>query len=146
MLIWPEFEDPLFMSARNIRWIVVHCTGTRTNATIAAIQRYWREVLEWRNPGYHYIIDRQGRTIELHPEHLIANGVAGHNSHAIHLSYIGGLNQDNRTPEQRAAMITLVTHLKRKYPNAIIQGHSDFPNVAKACPRFNAIQEYKHIK
>jgi N-acetylmuramoyl-L-alanine amidase len=31
------------------------------------------------------------------------------------------------------------------FPNAIIQGHKDFPNVAKACPSFDAKAEYKNI-
>jgi hypothetical protein len=35
---------------------------------------------------------------------------------------------------------------KRKYPDAVIQGHKDFPNVNKACPSFDAKKEYAHIK
>jgi N-acetylmuramoyl-L-alanine amidase len=52
----------------------------------------------------------------------------------------------NRTPEQKAALIQGLTQWKRLYPNAIIQGHRDFPRVAKACPSFNARAEYKDIK
>jgi hypothetical protein len=53
---------------------------------------------------------------------------------------------DNRTPQQKAALLQVITEWKRLYPNAIIQGHHDFPKVKKACPSFNAKAEYKDIK
>jgi len=34
---------------------------------------------------------------------------------------------------------------KKQHPNAVIQGHKDFPKVAKACPSFEAKNEYKNI-
>jgi len=39
----------------------------------------------------------------------------------------------------------LLTKLKKEFPKAIIQGHRDFPNVKKACPSFNAKEEYKNL-
>ena len=33
--------------------------------------------------------------------------------------------------------------MKRKYKGCIAQGHRDFPNVNKACPSFDAKNEYK---
>jgi N-acetylmuramoyl-L-alanine amidase len=77
------------------------------------------------------------------------NGVAGYNANSIHISYIGGVNGkkavDNRTPEQKATMLDLLTELKRLFPNAKILGHRDLPNVKKACPSFDAIAEYKNL-
>jgi len=33
--------------------------------------------------------------------------------------------------------------LKAMYPEAVIHSHNDFAN--KACPSFNATEEYKHL-
>lgn len=135
---------------RVIKYLVVHCTATPQTAKIASIKNYWKNVLGWNNPGYHYIINPDGTFAQLQPEELPANGVAGYNSNSIHISYIGGVTTanvpiDNRTAEQKATMLRMLTGLKKKYPKAVIQGHRDFPKVAKACPSFNAREEYKNI-
>jgi N-acetylmuramoyl-L-alanine amidase len=127
---------------RNIKYIVVHCTATQPDATIDAIKRYWKEKLGWQNNGYHYIIKRDGMVENITHEAMIANGVAGFNTASIHLSYIGGVDKnnktiDNRTDAQKEAMFNLIVNLSHKYPNAEIKGHRDFPNVHKACPSFD---------
>jgi N-acetylmuramoyl-L-alanine amidase len=123
---------------REIKWIVVHCSATPLNATIAAIQRYWREVLKWKAPGYHVIIEQDGKRTELQPFDKTANGVAGHNANAIHVCTIGGQNTDDRTTAQKDELYFTLKALQFMYPNAVIRGHRDFPNVAKACPRYDA--------
>lgn len=136
---------------RNIKYIAVHCTATAQTATIDSIVRYWKEQLHWNNPGYHYLIKPGGQVVELLPEEKVSNGVAGLNSQIINVCYIGGIRPDgtptdNRTPNQKAAMLFLLEQLKERYPKAIIQGHRDFPNVKKACPCFDARNEYRHVK
>jgi N-acetylmuramoyl-L-alanine amidase len=135
---------------RKIDYIVMHCTATLSTASVEAIKRYWREVLGWKNPGYHYLIEADGETHKLQEEEKPANGVKGYNHNSIHVSYVGGIDAegnpfDNRTYQQKAALIGQLKFLKRKYPNAIIQGHRDFPGVKKACPSFDAKAEYKMI-
>lgn len=127
---------------RNVKYIVIHCTATQPSATVESIQNYWRNNLGWKSPGYHYILPANGGTKQLLPEDKVANGVAGYNDVSVHLSYIGGVDStgkplDTRTAGQLQAMKVLVKTLKAKYPNAIIQGHRDFPKVAKACPSFD---------
>lgn len=134
---------------RRIDWLVVHCTATPQNTTVASIQRYWRENLKWKSPGYHYLIEANGTVHNLQPINLPSNGVAGHNVNSIHISYIGGVNGqravDNRTDAQKREILRLLTDLKRQFPNAKIQGHRDFPRVAKACPSFDAKTEYSTL-
>lgn len=127
---------------RLIKYIVVHCTATDQDATVEAIQKYWKNNRGWKNPGYHYIFDKNGNMTQLQDESKPTNGVRGYNSNSIHLSYIGGKDEDDRTPMQKAMMLDLIKGLRAKYPDAIIQGHRDFPNVAKACPQFDAKKEY----
>lgn len=133
---------------RKIKYIVLHCTATQPHATVEAIQRYWRGTLGWKSPGYHYIISADGGVKQLAKEEAITNGVRGFNSASVHVSYIGGVDQNNRpedtrTPEQLAAMKRLVKQLRSRYPDAIIQGHRDFPKVAKACPSFDVAEWVK---
>jgi len=135
---------------REIRYIVVHCTATQPNTKVESICRYWKEQLGWQNPGYHYIIKRNGEIVALQPEYLIANGVKNFNAHCIHISYIGGVDKtnkplDNRTDAQQFALFNKIVELMEKYPQAKVLGHRDFPNVAKACPSFDVrswLQEY----
>jgi N-acetylmuramoyl-L-alanine amidase len=127
---------------RYIKYIVLHCTATQPTTKISVIQNYWRDNLHWKNPGYHYIITVDGTIMPLLDESLVANGVAGYNKESIHVSYIGGVDvnnvpEDTRTFQQKESMKVLIGKLKLKYPNAIIQGHRDFPNVHKACPSFD---------
>lgn len=134
---------------RRIDWLVVHCTATPQTTTVASIQRYWRENLKWKSPGYHFLIEANGTVHDLQPINLPSNGVAGHNANSIHISYIGGVNSqravDNRTDAQKREILRLLTDLKKQFPNAKIQGHRDFPRVAKACPSFDAKTEYSAL-
>ena len=126
---------------REIKYIAVHCTATSQNVKVETILKNWK-AKGWKRPGYHYLIDKDGVIHNLHPEEQFSNGVKGYNMQTINVCYIGGLKVDDRTDAQKAIMLGLLKHLKGKYPNALIQGHRDFPNVNKACPRFNAKEEY----
>jgi N-acetylmuramoyl-L-alanine amidase len=139
---------------REIKHIVIHCTATPQSATVASIQRYWREVLKWSANGYHAIIAAGGIVTRLAPDWAICNGVAGFNRNALHVSYIGGVDGngkalDNRTAAQKAALFSEVANWSAKYPDAKIMGHRDFSRDlnrdgvlqpsewAKACPSFD---------
>lgn len=135
---------------RDIKYIVVHCTATPQTATVSSIQNYWKNTLKWVMPGYHFMIKPDGGIVQLLEIEKISNGVKGFNSVSINISYIGGVDSenrpiDNRTPAQKRSLTDLLTKLKKEFPKAIIQGHRDFPNVKKACPSFNAKEEYKNL-
>ena len=125
---------------RDIRYIAVHCTATSQNVKVETILNNWKRK-GWKRPGYHYLIDKDGVIHNLHPEEQFSNGVKGYNMQTINVCYIGGAKVDDRTDAQKAIMLGLLKDLKGRYPNALIQGHRDF-GVNKACPRFNAKEEY----
>ena len=128
---------------RNIKYIVIHCTGTETNVSPSAISSYWKNVLKWKNPGYHYLIDAVGHLTVLQKEEKIANGVKGMNRRCIHLAYIGGKKgQDTRTEQQKKTLNLIVAILKNRYPKAQLKGHCDFKGVLKTCPNFDVKTEY----
>lgn len=147
---------------REIIYLVVHCTAGSQKETNAQLIKGFR-ARGWKNNGYHYVIDADGTVHNITNVEQIANGVAGHNSKSIHISYKGGVDTktgkavDNRTDAQKEALITLLKQLRLKYPKAKIKGHRDFsPDTnkngkvdkwewVKVCPCFDAMVEYKDI-
>jgi N-acetylmuramoyl-L-alanine amidase len=130
---------------RQIKYIVLHCTATPGTVSVKSIQTYWREVLKWKNPGYHWLVKTSGQPVSLLPIEEIANGVAGYNKEAIHISYIGGIDsqgdaQDTRTNAQKLTMLDLVRKYKNRFPHAQVLGHRDFPKVTKRCPSFEVAE------
>ena len=123
---------------REIKYIVFHCTATSKDATVESIQKYWRERLGWKNAGYHFIIDAEGKTTQLQDISKPSNGVRGWNRESIHISYIGGKHEDDRTKAQIIAQKSILKALQAFFPNAEVLGHRDFPKVTKSCPRFDA--------
>lgn len=148
---------------RQIKYIFVHCTASYQSNTTEQTLRDEFKRKGWKNPGYHIVIKTNGNIINMLSEESIANGVSGYNSNAIHVAWIGGIDKlhpkgiDNRTPEQKAALLDILAKLKRKYPQAKILGHRDIsPDTnkngvvdpwerIKECPCFDAIVEYENI-
>jgi N-acetylmuramoyl-L-alanine amidase len=135
---------------RKIDYIVIHCTATQPNTKKEAILSYWKNTLKWKTVGYHRLIDANGVIHELAKFEQITNGVKGYNSNSIHFSYIGGIDEsgrpkDTRTLKQKESLLYLVKQAKKQFPNAIVQGHKDFKGVVKACPSFEAKNEFKAI-
>lgn len=146
---------------RNIKYIAVHCTASSQHATIKELLLEFKRK-GWSKPGYHYIVDVSGKVFNTLSEDEVSNGVKGFNSNLINVAYLGGIDAkgkpvDNRTEEQKKSLLLLLKALKKKYPNAIIQGHRDFsPDTnkngivdpwerIKACPCFDAKVEYKNL-
>jgi N-acetylmuramoyl-L-alanine amidase len=153
--------------ATKVEYIVEHCTAGY--GSVASVQRYWKKQLGWRNPGYHVIIDLEGKKHYLLPFDQTSNGVRGYNSKSLHVSYIGGVDPlnykkalDSRTEEQKCAMLEveiemiqwLVANGKKDcHNNLMILGHRDFSpdknldgminsnERIKECPSYDAIPE-----
>lgn len=147
---------------RKIKFIAVHCTAGSQKQTIEDLKREFKRK-GWKYPGYHYVISPDGTITQLLDEELVSNGVKGYNSYLINVAYIGGIDGcgkavDNRTDEQKASLQSLLRHLHKKYPSAVIQGHRDFSpdkngngkvdpwERIKDCPCFDAKVEYKDLQ
>ena len=136
---------------REINKIIVHCSATREgeNFDVAEIRKWHVEGRGWSDIGYHFYIDLHG---EIHKGRDIAKIGAhckGHNRNSIGICYCGGVEADGKTPkdtrnvEQKEALLAVLRTLKAMYPNAVIHSHKDFAN--KACPSFNATNEYENL-
>ena len=138
---------------RIITLIVIHCSAVRPDQTssVAQIDTWHRDRGFRFGVGYHYVVRRNGEIEAGRPEWLVGAHCKNHNKYSIGVCYEGGLNargqpEDTRTPEQKAALRTLLADLHRRYPRAVIVGHHDL-NPMKACPCIkNVTQEYANLQ
>lgn len=144
-------EDGVFKkSTRVINEIIVHCSATPEGKdyTLDTI-RQWHRQRGFSDIGYHYVIHPDGTVEEGRDVNIAGAHCSGHNSKSIGICYIGGMTADNkkakdtRTEEQRTNLKALLLAMRKLYPQAKIHGHRDF--AAKACPSFDATEEYKNI-
>jgi len=135
---------------RNINEIIIHCSATREGQQVAVDTiRDWHLAKGWNDIGYHFYIDldgtiNKGRDIDKMGAHC-----KGHNRNSIGICYCGGVEADGKTPkdtrtqEQKDSLLNVLKTLKAMYPEAVIYSHSEF--AAKACPSFDATEEYENI-
>lgn len=139
---------------RDIRRIFVHCTAGSQKQTLKDLLNEFKNK-GWSAPGYHYVVFPDGKVEQLLDVSKVSNGVQGYNSTSINVAYVGGIDNkgrtiDNRTHEQKTALLDLLMELKKKYPNAHIMGHRDIwgkkpSNWKKQCPCFDAEAEYANL-
>lgn len=148
---------------REIKYIVLHCSATKEGKNIGAqdIDR-WHRQRGFRKIGYHFVILLDGSICRGRDITEIGAHVAGSNAQSIGICYVGGLDaagkpKDTRTEQQKAAMFYLLQRLREQFPQAQILGHRDFSpdrngdgiiepqEWIKACPCFDAIDEYKNL-
>lgn len=139
---------------RKIKWGTLHCTSAPQNQTTQEMFNYWIKHNGWSNPGYHYEIEANGVIQQLQEIDKVANGVAGYNQNAIHISYKGGIDSkgnavDNRTDNQKKSQLLIIKRLKQLFPNIVFLGHRDFSTDTngngiidkwewiKSCPSFD---------
>ncbi len=139
---------------RQIKRIFIHCTASSQKWGTKELSAEFR-AKGWKNPGYHYVITADGTIHQMLSEDLVSNGVQGYNSTSVNIAYVGGIDSkgkptDNRTEAQKKSLVSLLSELRKKYPNATIMGHrdiwgSDKSKWKKMCPCFNAREEYRNI-
>lgn len=136
---------------RDIEYIVIHCAATKPSMDVPIERvRKWHLDRGWSDIGYHYYITRDGKIHNGRDLSIVGAHVRGYNKNSIGICYEGGINEkgdpeDNRTDEQKKSLLKVINVLKFVFKNAVVQGHRDFPNVKKACPSFDAKNEYKNI-
>lgn len=136
---------------RELNEIVVHCAATREGQNFTVNQiRQWHKARKWSDIGYHYVIYLDGSTHTGRPLRLKGAHVRGRNTGTIGICYVGGVAKDGktpkdtRTPAQKRALEALIKKLMREHPTIKkVSGHNQY--AAKACPSFDAHNEYKHL-
>ena len=132
---------------RTINEIICHCSATPEGKafTTADIRRWHTSPPNnWRDIGYHYVIEldgsvHQGRPVEQQGAHCAEGGhrsaqgdaCQSKNRHSIGAVYVGGLAKDGktpkdtRTPEQKQALAQLLKELHSQFPKAKLYGHRE---------------------
>ena len=135
---------------RLVKEIIIHCSATREDQQVSVDTiRDWHLAKGWNDIGYHFYVDldgtiNKGRDIDKMGAHC-----KGHNRNSIGICYCGGVETDGKTPkdtrtqEQKDSLLNVLKTLKAMYPEAVIYSHNEF--AAKACPSFDATEEYENI-
>ena len=144
-------ESSLHVSRRTINRIIVHCTATPEGRveTVESVRRM-HKAKGWADIGYHYLIGLNGERWNGRNVNLVGAHCEGYNANSIGVCYVGGCDKnmkakDTRTDKQKAALIALLKDLRKLYPKAKIVSHRDLDRKGKACPSFDATNEYKNI-
>ena len=135
------------MERKSTDFIVIHCAATRPSLDVdAAMIDKWHKAKGWQGIGYQWVIKRDGTIEEGRERDAQGAHVSGYNAVSLGICMAGGVSEkDGKTPEcnyskaQWVALESLVERMVRCYSSAVVQGHRDFPDVAKACPCFDAI-------
>lgn len=124
-------------------FIAIHCTATSPEQNVDEDDiRKWHLARGWQDIGYNAVILRGGMIqFGRHPDARGAH-VEGYNATALGICLVGGVDsaghpEDNFTDEQYHSLLVALNFFRLYAPGARIQGHRDFPNVAKACPSFD---------
>ncbi len=124
-------------------FIVIHCAATPADMDVGAreIDR-WHRARGFRQIGYHYVIRRGGGVEPGRPLAERGAHARGVNDRSVGVCLVGGVArngapQANFAPQQYDALWRLLGDLAELYPEAEVLGHSDLPDVRKACPCFD---------
>lgn len=136
---------------RKLDEIIIHCSATPEGRDDKFEDvEAWHLAKGWKpGSGYHFVIELDGTVRKGRPLSQPGAHVKGRNKTTIGICYIGGMTadmtaaKDTRTPAQRTALRLLLLDLGTKYGITKISGHNQYAN--KACPSFNAGEEYKDL-
>ena len=134
-----------YMSAEDIKYLVLHCSATRRNQDYSVEQlRRDHKARGFYDIGYHFYIRKDG-TMTQHRKLLEVGAHARpYNRCSIGICYEGGLDEHGKlyntmTAEQETRLVDLFRNLKILFPKAKIVGHRDLPGTTpKECPCLDA--------
>lgn len=131
------------LDPKKVAFIVIHCSASPPSVPVnAKVIDRWHRMKGFFSIGYHYVVNRDGTVEPGRPHYEVGAHVEGYNAKSLGVCLVGGVDErmkpaDNFTSEQYASLLQLLRGLKMSFPKAKIQGHRDFPDVAKACPSFD---------
>ena len=107
----------------NIRYFVIHHTGTEKRQGINIIHDYHKNTRGWAGVGYHFYIRRSGKIYK--GRKLNWKGVhdAEKNAVSLGIALEGNFNNEDPTNDQYEALARLLNWLEDQYDHAEITNH-----------------------
>jgi len=122
--------------------IILHHSATKDGVAkdYDAIKRYHKDTLNWRDIGYHWIIENvngnaeviKGRDESLSGAHTKQNGM---NNKSIGICIVGNYDKENLPSSLYLKLIELIKNIRSRYGDLPLAKHSDYAN--KTCPGLN---------
>ena len=132
------------LKKENINYLIVHCSDTPNSKNLTALDIHQMHLdFGWNGIGYHKVIVRNGEIENGRPEYWEGAHVKGKNQVSLGVCLIG---RDNFTNKQYNSLETILKLWKKKYPQAMIEGHCDTETTNKTCPNFNVKNWCKNRK
>lgn len=137
---------PGLTARKRTDFIAIHCSASAPDPkTDAKTIDRWHRQRGFLMIGYHFVIKTDGEIQKGRDIESIGAHVENFNAESIGICLIGGVDVNGPTGKptdtfstwQMDSLLALLKELLPQYPFAVIQGHRDFPNVAKACPSFD---------
>ena len=133
------------LAPEDVKFIAIHCSATNVSQDVGAAEiDRWHRNRGFLKIGYHFVIRRNGQLEIGRPITERGAHVEDFNHCSIGICMVGGVDmskqmkpENNFTKNQFDTLKKLVESLKTQFPDAVVQGHRDFPDVAKACPSFS---------
>ncbi|GAB3224087.1 hypothetical protein GCM10027447_12330 [Glycomyces halotolerans] len=112
---------------------VVHHSGASAGQSVREIQNYHMDSNGWRDIGYNFLVDSDGKIYEGRGWTGIGAHVAGHNTATIGVCVIGDYRSTMPTQEARDAVARLYREANRRKGSTLsVFGHRDLGSTA--CP------------
>lgn len=107
-----------------------------TISRLESIRRFHRDNRGWGDIGYHYIIDRAGRTWEGRPITYQGAHVSNHNEGNIGVMLLGNFDQQSPSPRQLEALNANLSLLMRTHRLSLsnVTTHREWESARTACP------------
>ena len=148
-------NTPKWMDPSKIKYLTIHCAATPEGRDVKAETVSQWDIAKFGQVSYHHVIELDGTVVRTLQDNQVGAHTGGKNTGNIGICYIGGVDKlnkkakDTRTPQQKVALAKIVKQYLDKYPNLIIKGHRDWPNVKKDCPSFEVArfmkEEYEEL-
>lgn len=119
---------------RDINKIIVHCSATE-GGNANSIRDYHVNNLGWRDIGYHYVIDKDGKIEKGRSLHEVGAHCKGENHDSIGICLVG--NEQWRIDLQFENLKFLIDELEERFGNLLAYPHNYFESAkaqGKTCP------------
>lgn len=120
---------------RHVNSIVIH-TAAHPSWSAEQIREYHMVERNYRDIGYHWIVEKDGSVVAGRPESQVGAHVTGWNTESIGVCFAGHGDVQPWTDAQRVAGVALVAELTLRHSVLVenVYGHRELNQGRKSCP------------